>query len=182
MTSLDLALIGNGTVGALIDERAEVVWACFPRFDGDPQFCTLLRERQREDEWGFLAVELLELERAEQEYIPNTPVLVTRLHDRDGGTVEITDLAPRFVQYGRMFCPMMLVRRIRPVAGQPRIRVRVRPACEHGRQRTSTTFGSNHVRYEGGGVTLRLTTDVPVTAVVEENAFLLEHEVTLLLG
>lgn len=31
MRNLDLALIGNCTLGALIDERAEMVWACFPR-------------------------------------------------------------------------------------------------------------------------------------------------------
>ena len=32
------------------------------------------------------------------------------------------------VQYGRMFRPMMLVRRVRPLAGSPRIVVRLRPA------------------------------------------------------
>ncbi len=58
MTSLDLALIGNGTVGALVDPLGEVVWACFPRFDGDPAFCSLLRERTRDEDFGFLAVEL----------------------------------------------------------------------------------------------------------------------------
>ena len=36
MASLDLALIGNGTVGAFVDPAGEVNWACFPRFDGDP--------------------------------------------------------------------------------------------------------------------------------------------------
>jgi hypothetical protein len=35
MNNLDLALIGNCSIGALIDARAEIVWACFPRFDGD---------------------------------------------------------------------------------------------------------------------------------------------------
>ncbi len=40
--SLDLALIGNGRIGALVDERANIVWCCFPRFDGDPVFCALL--------------------------------------------------------------------------------------------------------------------------------------------
>ena len=60
MTSLDLALIGNGTIGALVDPLGEVVWACFPRFDGDPAFCSLLRERTREGDFGFLAVELVD--------------------------------------------------------------------------------------------------------------------------
>ena len=43
--SLELALIGNGNVAALIDGRGELAWACMPRIDGDPVFCSLLRER-----------------------------------------------------------------------------------------------------------------------------------------
>jgi len=39
VASLDLALIGNGTIGAFVDPRGEINWACFPRFDGDPMFC-----------------------------------------------------------------------------------------------------------------------------------------------
>ncbi len=182
MTSLDLALIGNGTVGALVDPLGEVVWACFPRFDGDPAFCSLLRERTRDDDFGFLAVELLDCARQEQEYLVNTPILVTRLYDRAGGGVEITDFAPRFRHHGRMFCPMTLVRQVRRVAGNPRVRVRVRPARDYGRRRADITCGSNHVRYVGSELALRLTTDVPITAVVEENPFFLEHAVTLLLG
>ncbi len=182
MTSLDLALIGNGTVGALVDPLGEVVWACFPRFDGDPAFCSLLRERTRDDDFGFLAVELLDCARQEQEYLVNTPILVTRLYDRAGGGVEITDFAPRFRHHGRMFCPMTLVRQVRRVAGNPRVRVRVRPARDYGRRRADITCGSNHVRYVGSELALRLTTDVPITAVVEENPLFLEHAVTLLLG
>lgn len=36
--SLDLGLIGNCRIGALVDERGEIVWSCMPRFDGDPLF------------------------------------------------------------------------------------------------------------------------------------------------
>jgi len=182
MTSLDLALVGNGTIGALVNPLSEVVWGCFPQFDGDPAFCSLLRERTRESDFGFFAVELTDLARTEQEYLVNTPVLVTRLYDRAGGAVEITDFAPRFHQYGRMFCPMMLVRQIKRIAGNPRIRVRLRPAHDYGRAAAATTCGSNHVRYAGTDLVLRLTTDASITALVEENPFFLEDAITLLLG
>jgi GH15 family glucan-1,4-alpha-glucosidase len=182
VTSLDLALIGNGTIGALIDPRGEIVWACFPRFDGDPAFCSLLRERTAEKDFGYCSVELLDGVRQEQEYLVNTPILVTRLFDRHGGCVEITDFAPRFRQFGRMFCPMTLVRQIRRVTGNPRVRVRLRPAHDFGRHPTGTTGGSNHIRYVGTDLVLRLTTDASVTAIGEENPFFLEEAVTLLLG
>jgi GH15 family glucan-1,4-alpha-glucosidase len=182
VTSLDLGLVGNGTLGALVNPRGEIVWACFPRFDGDPAFCSLLRERTGDGDFGFLTVELLDFAAEEQEYLVNTPILITRLRDHQGGAIEITDFAPKFRHHGRMFAPMMLVRRIRRIAGNPRVRVRVRPARDYGRERTATTCGSNHIRYLGTDLVLRLTTDAPVTAVAEENAFFLEDAVTLLLG
>lgn len=36
MNNLDLALVGNCTVGALVDARGDVVWGCFED-DGKPQ-------------------------------------------------------------------------------------------------------------------------------------------------
>ena len=176
--SLDLGLIGNGTIGALVDPMGDIVWGCFPRFDGDPAFCSLLGGS------GHYAIELAGAVRHEQEYLLNTAVLVTRAFDGAGSAIEITDFAPRFRQFGRMFCPMMLVRRIHRLAGHPRVRVRLAPTRDYGRAPRSITWGSNHVRFvsDDDGPVLRLTTDVPVTAVLEQSAFLLEDTVTLLLG
>ena len=177
-----MALVGNGTIGALVDPRGDIVWACFPRFDGDPMFCSLLRGPGSDDAAGVFAVDLVDAVRSEQEYLVNTPVLVTRVYDRTGGAIEITDFAPRFHQFGRMFCPMMLVRGVRRIAGSPRIRLRVRPAAEYGARAASLTWGSNHVRYEGAELAIRLTTDAPISAVLEQNPFFLEESITLLLG
>ncbi len=182
MATLDLALIGNGRVGALVDPQGAITWACFPRFDGDPLFCSLLKAPQRPEDFGFFAVELVDCFRSEQEYLANTPVLVTRLYDGSGGSIAVTDFAPRFRLFGRMFCPIVLVRRLTRIAGTPRIRVRLRPAFDYGRCRAGVTYGSNHIRYLGEDLTLRLTTDASVTAVLEENAFFLDDTVTLLLG
>jgi GH15 family glucan-1,4-alpha-glucosidase len=175
----DLALIGNCTIGALIDGRGRLVWGCFPRFDGDPTFCALLRE---DDVLGVFGVEIADFDRAEQHYLENTAILVTRLYDRHGGGVEITDFAPRFGQYGRMFRPMMLVRRLKRIGVSPRLTFRLRPAFGHGSGRPTVTWGSHHVRYVMPDLTLRLTTNASITAVLEETPFFLEDSVTLLLG
>ncbi|HYT86873.1 MAG TPA: trehalase-like domain-containing protein, partial [Burkholderiales bacterium] len=95
MTSLDLALIGNSSVAALIDANGTIVWSCLPRFDSDAVFCALLREGRGADDYGFFEIELADFARAEQAYIAHTPILKTRLFDRHGGGVEITDFAPR---------------------------------------------------------------------------------------
>ena len=179
MASLDLALIGNGTIGAFVDPAGEINWTCFPRFDGDPMFCSLLKPR---DDIGFFTIDLVDRARVEQKYLHNTPVVVTRLTDSAGGAIEITDFAPRFNYRGRVFSPMMIVRRIQRLAGHPRIRVRLRPAQSYGQPLASTTSGSNHVRYVGNALVVRLTTDVPVTTILEENAFFVDDTVTLVLG
>jgi GH15 family glucan-1,4-alpha-glucosidase len=183
MSLHDLALIGNGTISALIDGHGRVVWACFPRFDGDPVFCSLLRtEREGDEDFGHFTIEVESAQRTEQEYLRNTAVLSTRIHDASGGSVEIVDFAPSFRQYGRVFAPMMLVRQIRPLSGNPRIRIRFRPARDYGCARMATEPGSNHITYSGGGLRLRLTSNAPITAVLEENTFFLDGPLTIIVG
>lgn len=182
MKTLDMGLIGNGSISALVDERAEIVWSCLPRFDGDPVFCSLLREAQEPTDFGFFVIEVEEFSHAEQAYLENTAILVTRLHDTHGGCVEVCDFAPRFRRYGRLFRPMMLVRQLRRISGSPRIRIRLRPAGEYGSERPALTFGSNHVRYVLPNLILRLTTDASITHVLQEQAFFLADTLTLMLG
>jgi GH15 family glucan-1,4-alpha-glucosidase len=182
MSTLELGLIGNGTISALIGPLGEIAWACFPRFDGDPAFCSLLRPDTESDAPGRFTVELLDFARAEQEYVLNTPVLVTRLFDTNGSAIEITDLAPRFRHHDRMFCPMTLVRRIRRLRGNPRIRIQLHPACDYGARRADHTRGSNHLRFLGGPAVLRLTTDASITAIQEERPFFLHGDLSLILG
>lgn len=181
MVDLDLAVIGNGSFGALVDRRGRIVWSCLPRFDGDPVFCSLLQD-DGEGEHGFFDIQLLDLARSEQAYRRNSAVVETLLHDDNGGTVRITDFVPRFKQFGRIFRPLTIVRRIEPIAGAPRIRIRLRPTYEYGSRVPERTRGSNHVRFVIPDMTLRLTTDAPVSFVMEERPFVLERPMSLVLG
>jgi GH15 family glucan-1,4-alpha-glucosidase len=179
MAHLDLGLVGNCAISALVDRKGAIVWSCFPRFDGDPVFCRLLDDDR---ERGFWGIELEEMVRAEQAYLPNTAVLVTRLFDKAGDGVEIIDFCPRFLQFGRMFRPTTIVRCLRPLGESPRIRIRVRPLFDYGAQTPAITRGSNHIRYVGDAFSLRLTTNAPLTYVLDETPFLLEDEIVLMLG
>lgn len=184
MADLNLGVIGNSSFSALIDRSGCIVWCCLPRFDGDPVFCDLLNEGQEERNQrnGIYQIEIENLDHSEQEYLTNTAILVTRLYDSNGSAVEITDFAPRFGQFGRMFRPMNLVRIVRPLRGLPRIRIKLRPSSDYGATKPSITHGSNHVRYVGTNVTLRLTTDAPPAYILDETPFFLEDPVALVLG
>ena len=182
MTNLNLGLVGNCQIASLIDEQATMVWACMPQFDSDPVFCRLLRKDDESEMPGFFEVELIDFERSEQSYQPNTAILDTTLYDSSGGAVKITDVAPRYDYAGRMFSPMMLLRRIQVVSGAPRVRIRLRPGRDYGATQCKTTLGSNHITYGAAETTLRLTTNVPLTHVLDENAFLLDRSLYMILG
>ena len=180
-SSLDLGVIGNCAYGALLDRDARIVWCCLPRFDGDPVFHALLNGPQQEPQ-GFWSVELEGQVRSEQAYRENTAILVTRLYDASGGAVELVDFAPRFETRGRTFRPLQLVRRLRPLSGAPRVRVRLRPRFGYGGTAPQLSHGSNHVRYISPDRVLRLTTNAPLAYVLAETPFLLEQPVSFLLG
>ncbi|MEJ2760352.1 MAG: glycoside hydrolase family 15 protein [Gammaproteobacteria bacterium] len=179
--NLDLGLIGNCSYGALIDKSARVVWACMPQFDSNPVFSSLLNP-PGDDEDGCFAIEVHDVVESEQRYIHNTPVLVTVLRDRHDNEVEVTDFAPRFRQHGRMFRPIMMIRRVKPLKGSPRIRIRLRPNYDYGASQPQITRGSNHIRYVTPDWVLRLTTDCSVSAILDENQFVLNDGITLILG
>lgn len=182
--SLNLGLIGNCTISALVDDQARIVWSCMPRYDSAPVFHALLDSAEGIGADGSAQVQLDGCVRTEQAYDENTAILRTRLYDERGGGIEVTDFAPRFFRHARPYRPMLLVRRVRPIQGTPRIRIVIRPRGDWGRVVPARTRGSNHMRFIGCGsdVTLRLTTNAPVTYIAEETTFTLSSPISLLLG
>jgi GH15 family glucan-1,4-alpha-glucosidase len=178
--SLDLWPIGNCQVSALIDREARMVWACVPRVDGDPLFSALVGGE--DPATGYWAIELEDGVSTEQHYIRNTPILVSRLTDSAGNAIEITDFCPRFDRLGRTYRPTSFARIVRPVAGSPRVRVKLRPTCSWGNGCSGHTSGSNHIRFPGADLTLRLTTTAPVGMIEEERAFRVERPLYFFLG
>ena len=179
-SSLELSPIGNCQVSALVDKTGGFVWSCIPRVDGDPVFCSLLNgDKQDQGVWRF---ELEGQVSATQHYERNTPILVTRLEAEDGSALEITDFAPRYEGSGRMYRPVALIRMVRPVSGAPRLRVRLAPMHDYGAGTATTTNGTNHIRYQVGDQTMRLSTDAPVGYVLEGRSYRVESDQHFFLG
>ncbi|TIX51994.1 glycoside hydrolase family 15 protein [Alteraurantiacibacter aquimixticola] len=177
---LELWPIGNCQVSGLIDRRGGLVWGCVPRVDGDPVFCSLLNgENPDAGVWRF---ELEGQVSARQEYIRNTPNLVTTLEAEDGSAVEILDFCPRYERSGRMYRPVSFVRIVRPIAGNPRIKVVLRPMKNHGASLAETTNGTNHIRFLTTGQALRLSTDAPIGYILEGRTFRVEDDTHFFLG
>ncbi len=178
--NLELWPIGNCQVSGLIDQTGALVWGCVPRVDGDPVFSALLNGDQRDA--GIWRFELEGQTSARQEYIRNTPNLVTTLEASDGSAVEILDFCPRFERSGRMYRPVAYTRIVRPISGNPRVRVVLKPTKNYGAGLADTTNGTNHIRYLLGGQALRLSTDAPIGYIVEGRTFRVEADTHFFLG
>ncbi len=181
MNDLDLGVIGNCAVAALIDRDARVVWYCLPRFDGDPVFHGLLGAPKEAPDDGVFAIELEDHVHSDQRYVENTAVLETELHGKHG-SLRISDFSPRFFWRDRLFYPQAIVRRLTPIAGSPRIKIRLRPRFDYGAVAPIRTYGSHHIRYVGPNTTVRLTTDAPIDFIRDETYFNLRGPLDLILG
>ncbi|MFM9883578.1 MAG: glycoside hydrolase family 15 protein [Burkholderiales bacterium] len=181
--SLELGLIGNCAISALIDANARIVWSCYPRPDGDPVFHALINNGSASDaaDRGWFGVDIEDHADTTQRYIGNSAVIETTLSDRHGNAITIIDFAPRFIDRERVFRPPMIIRRLIP-AGRPRVRIQVRPGFEYGSVVPVVTRGSNHLRYGDGGMALRLTTDMPITFIADETSFVLDRPGHLFFG
>lgn len=174
----DLAVIGNGRIAALVNNQGQLVWWCFPRLDSDPVFCRLIAG---DEEKGFADVVLDRQVDAQSSYDRNTAIVVTVLTAEDGAQVRITDFAPRLRNFDRLLRPPQLMRIIEPIAGLPRIAIRVRPTQFYGNPMKRRVAGSSHVTY-GEPSLVRLTTDAPLSYIQQETPFALTKPLHLVLG
>ena len=169
---MKLSLIGNCAYQALVDDEARVVWLCWPRFDSSFVFGALLDEKKGGD---FAILPGAEEYEVEQQYLTNTNVLRT-VFTSSAGSFEVVDFAPRFRQYERLYKPTKLMRRVRPLRGSPRVKVRIRPVYDYGREVPRCHTSSNHLQWAIPGASLRLTSNVPLSYITESRPFLLEHD------
>ncbi|MEE4154812.1 MAG: glycoside hydrolase family 15 protein [Erythrobacter sp.] len=178
--NLELWPIGNCQVSGLIDETGALVWGCIPRVDGDPVFSALLNGAERNA--GIWRFELEGQCEITQEYIRNTPHLVTTITATDGSAVQVLDFCPRFERSGRMYRPVAYTRIVRPMAGKPRVKVILQPTTNYGERLAETTNGTNHIRYLVGPQAVRLSTDAPVGYILEQRSFRIESDTHFFLG
>jgi GH15 family glucan-1,4-alpha-glucosidase len=159
-------LVGNCQYSALIGADGNVAWCCFPRFDSEPVFGSLL-----DPDGGCFTIGPAAGGTGSQRYLENTNVLETRFEVADG-VFRVLDFAPRFVVHGRTFRPTKLVRIIEPIEGTPRVRVQCNPVLGWSKHAPSREPGSHHIDFLGYPAIVRLTTDVPL-AYVDGTSFAL---------
>ena len=172
----NMGIIGNCAYNALISQDTQVMWMCLPRFDTSFIFGKLL-----DKDGGEFSILPVGEATFSQQYIENTNILETTVKS-ETGTYKVTDFAPRFQLYGRYFKPLMLFRKIERITGQPKVRVICKPVRDYGKEYLSISVGSNHINFRGLANSLRLTTDIPLTYLVENQSFILHDKKYLVLS
>ncbi|MBH8567926.1 glycoside hydrolase family 15 protein [Microvirga sp. STS02] len=174
----DLGLIGNCAFLGLIGTDTAVCWLCWPRFDSSFVFGSLLDD----DKGGEFSIRPTAAGgfTSSQTYVPNTNVLRTEITAADGA-YRVTDFAPRFAQYDRYYKPLMFIRKLEPLAGTPRVRVACRPMGQYGELELQRRRSSNHIAFLGLEEEIRLTTNIPLTYILDEEDFVLNETKYLVL-
>lgn len=109
----------------------------------------------------------------QQRYLDNSNILETTFTDKEGNVFSVTDFAPRYEQYGRFYRPVQIIRIVKPLIGHAQIRVSCRPVNGWSKRPLGVRRGNSHVRYEGLSDQLRLTTNMPLTYLLDELEFTL---------
>jgi len=171
-----MGLIGNCAYLAHVHKNTNIAWLCWPRFDSSFIFGGLL-DKEKGGEFSILPPGEFS---SHQYYLENTNILCTEISS-EGNKYRITDFAPRFKQYERYYKPLMLIRKIEPVNSSPRIKVTCDPVYNYGQNRYVAQRGSNHIEYEDAGERLRLTTNIPINYLFDEQYFVLNETKYLVL-
>ncbi len=173
----DMGIIGNCEELAYIDKTTNVKWLCWPRFDSSYVFGSLLEESQGE----YYVRPATDNYKSRQFYLENTNILCTEF-EGDDYKFKVYDFAPRFLNFERYYKPLMLFRKVEIVEGQPKIKVVCNPVNGNTHEKIHKSKGSNHIRYFGFKEEVRLTTNIPLTYVLEEKDFVATQSYYLVLS
>ncbi|MFY0605319.1 MAG: glycoside hydrolase family 15 protein [Cyclobacteriaceae bacterium] len=173
----DYGVIGNCAYTAHIHKDTNIAWMCWPKFDSSFIFGNIL-----DDEKGgeFSVKPVSENFKTDQKYVENTNILTTEVFS-DTGRYKVTDFAPRFYQNDRYYKPLMLVRKIERIEGNPRIVVKCEPKGQYGSVTPEHTMGSNHIQFLGLEAHVRLTTNISLNYVMNQESFVLNEDKYLVL-
>ena len=125
----DHGVIGDLHTAALVSTEGDIEWLCLPRFDSPSVFAALLDDERG----GRFSVRCAGATRTKQMYLPDSNILVTRFLG-ESSVGEVVDFMVPRERNGRG--TLQLVRIVRAVRGQVRVRIRCAPAFDYGRART----------------------------------------------
>lgn len=141
-TNYSYGVIGNCRSAALVSDRGSIDWCCLPDFDSPSVFAKLL-DTEKGGHFGFIVDEDSVIT---QSYLRWTNILRTEFRSKKGA-FEVLDFMPRYITgENDFFTPAEIYRFIRPISGQPNLRVSYQPAFNYAREESSHVTQDNYIR------------------------------------
>jgi GH15 family glucan-1,4-alpha-glucosidase len=153
----DYGVVGDLHSVALVGKNGSLDWYCPLRFDAPSVFAAILDRRRG----GRFSLAPRDPEhRTRQLYLPDTNVLITRFLSRDG-VAEVQDFMP--VETSRRpLSSQRIIRRVAGVRGTTRLRLRLEPAFNYGRDPHEVALREGGALFRSPSLDLALHADVPL--------------------
>ncbi|MFT6862404.1 MAG: GH15 family glucan-1,4-alpha-glucosidase [Akkermansiaceae bacterium] len=130
------AIIGNGRTAALIEPDATISFCCLPDFDSGTSFAKILDE----EKGGSFGIKMIGGEVVDRRYDHQTAIFITTFRGPDG-SFELIDFMPRYpigeTTTHEDVAPDV-VRFLKPIDGEPLIKIAYDPQLEYARFPTET--------------------------------------------
>ncbi len=181
--SLNLGVIGNCSVAALISQNASIEWFCYPQYDSDPVFSRLINGPVSAGNEGYFSIEIESLQDSVQKYLSETAIIETIQTNDTGDEIKIIDFCP--VIDGNDFndgIPKAIIRIIYPVKGISKVNLELKPTLEYGAEKPSAEKAVGHTRYYNENTELFLQTNLPNETDFNEYKFSCDEPVYFVLG
>ena len=182
MDNLNYGVIGNCCTAALISEKGNIEWLCFPNFDSPSIFAALL-DREKGGTFGF---EVSEDYHTIQSYVPHTNILSTTFVSEQD-EFAVVDFMPCYELYDNKeyYRPAEVYRYIHWIKGRPRIKVNYHPASDYARGKAFFNVTSRYIEtYSSSNNKDRqyLYSSLPLQGIVNHQEFILEKDEFFLLS
>ena len=181
MNNLDYGIIGNCKSAALISRTGSIDWCCLPDFDSSSVFARILDTERG----GYFSIEPVGKYTISQHYLEKTNILVTE-YVRGENAFQVYDFMPRYkTDGGRYHFPPDIIRYIRNIRGNPKIRVYYQPRPAYAQHEAGVEVSSEYIKSmttKGPYESVYLYSDLPHEKIVQAKPIAVNKDCFLLLS
>ena len=175
MKNLDYGVIGNCKSAALISRSGSIDWCCLPDFDSSSVFAKILDS----EKGGFFSIEPVEKYNIQQRYLEKTNILITE-YSCGEDAFQVFDFMPRYrTEAGSYHCPPDIIRFVRHLRGEPKIRVHYQPRPAYAQYESRIEVTDKYIKAmttQGPYESVYLYSDLPFEKIINSKPITIQQD------
>jgi len=181
MNNLDYGIIGNCKSAALVSKDGSIDWCCLPDFDSSSVFAKIL-DTQR---GGFFSIEPVGKYTIQQRYLEKTNILITE-YLQGNNAFQVCDFMSRYkTDAGIYHCPPDIIRYIRYLRGNPKIRIHFQPRPAYAQHESRIKVSGEYIKAmttKGPYESVYLYSDLPHEKIADSKPISIQQDCFLALS